>query len=250
MPVPQARGGGTGRPGLDPLTRKPRTPESPGAHFLIQHPTELGVMLINTHDTAIPSRTTTPIPRGGSLGDRFWSKVDRRGADECWPWRGAVCPQGYGFISIQASDSDLPFSRWTSLRAHRVSAEFAGLDIDGMQVLHSCDNPPCVNPAHLRAGTARDNSRDMVARGRNRTLRSLQGPRAFSQLELAEIARRFRAGEPNSVIAEAFNATIRTIARIGSGQSDARPPATRQRGTRIDWTGSRSPEPATSGGLS
>jgi DNA-directed RNA polymerase specialized sigma subunit len=54
----------------------------------------------------------------------------------------------------------------SSILAHRISAQIAGYDIDCLQVLHSCDNPGCCNPTHLRTGTHTDNMRDKVERKR------------------------------------------------------------------------------------
>lgn len=88
--------------------------------------------------------------------DRFWSRVDKDGA--CWEWAGARHPQGYGVFSAGGR----------SLRAHRFAFQLANGPIpEGMFVLHSCDNPPCVNPAHLRLGSHADNMRDMSARRRH-----------------------------------------------------------------------------------
>lgn len=94
---------------------------------------------------------------GRPLAERFWEKVDRRGPDECWMWTASRRALGYGQIRIGGK----------SRKAHRVAYELANGPIPaGMAVLHGCDNPPCVNPAHLRAGTMTDNVRDMVTRGR------------------------------------------------------------------------------------
>lgn len=87
----------------------------------------------------------------------FASKVERRGADDCWPWLGATDKNGYGTFGWQG----------VRHRAHRWALSLSGVPVDpGLLVLHNCDNPRCVNPAHLRQGTAKDNSEDMVARNR------------------------------------------------------------------------------------
>lgn len=90
--------------------------------------------------------------------DAFWRNVDRRGPDECWPWRRGCDRDGYGRLRRDRVD----------LRAHRVALETAVGPIPvGMSVCHRCDNPPCCNPAHLFVGTNRDNVLDMVGKGRN-----------------------------------------------------------------------------------
>lgn len=82
----------------------------------------------------------------------FWSRVDVRGPDECWPWMNAKTPNGYGTVYFGGR----------MVGAHRVSWELTHGPIpDGLFVLHHCDNPPCCNPAHLFTGTHTDNVRDM-----------------------------------------------------------------------------------------
>lgn len=90
------------------------------------------------------------------LVGRFFAKVEFRGEDECWPWTG-MRAHGYGYIWREGK----------MVRAHRLSYEIHVGEIpEGLLVLHSCDNPGCVNPAHLRVGTGVDNSRDAIERGR------------------------------------------------------------------------------------
>lgn len=91
------------------------------------------------------------------VATRFWSKAFQPGPDECWTWMRGTFRKGYGEF------------RWKgrSWLAHRVAYLLThGVLTPGLNVLHTCDNPPCVNPAHLYEGTCQQNSDDMVARNR------------------------------------------------------------------------------------
>jgi hypothetical protein len=89
---------------------------------------------------------------------RFWAKVNKKGPDDCWPWTACVDRHGYGTFVIGRSKK----------RAHRVSFELCHRALSpGECALHKCDNPPCCNPAHLWAGSLKDNMIDMASKGRD-----------------------------------------------------------------------------------
>jgi HNH endonuclease len=93
------------------------------------------------------------------VAKRFWSKVDKRGPDECWPWTAGTAGKG-GYGRFRMGDKRVQASRvaWEMEHGRPLPPE--------LDALHSCDNPPCVNPAHIWPGTAADNVRDAVAKGR------------------------------------------------------------------------------------
>ena len=95
--------------------------------------------------------------------ERFWSYVDKEGPTQshmdtpCWLWTASTSPMGYGSFWM---------GKETHSRAHRVSW-FIRHQVDTeLNILHHCDNPSCVNPDHLFAGTQQDNVDDMFAKGR------------------------------------------------------------------------------------
>jgi hypothetical protein len=89
------------------------------------------------------------------MSERFWRKV--RKGEGCWEWTGARNSKGYGNVRIAR--------RYRG--AHRVSYELTRGPIPaGLLVCHSCDNPVCVRPDHLFLGTVKNNSDDMVRKGR------------------------------------------------------------------------------------
>ena len=124
----------------------------------------------------------------------FLSKVDRRGADECWPWRGPRLPKGYGSF----------IHHGISYKAHRYSWEHAnGVALGVRHALHRCDNPGCVNPKHIFPGTNEDNNADMVKKGRQ--MRGTGCHRAvLNEFVVAEMRRRAAAGETAAALGRDF----------------------------------------------
>lgn len=92
------------------------------------------------------------------LATRFWSRVDRQGLNDCWEWTGPTTgSQAYGAFCF---DSGYVY-------AHRFSYILTHGEIpDDQVVMHTCDNPPCVNPLHLKLSSQGENIRDSVDKGR------------------------------------------------------------------------------------
>lgn len=104
------------------------------------------------------SRRCMGIAQRRPINERFWSRVDKRGPNDCWEWMGGRYHSGHG-----STGADINGER----RTHRLSWVFHNGPIpNGACVLHACDNPPCVNPKHLFLGSQLENVADMKAKGR------------------------------------------------------------------------------------
>jgi hypothetical protein len=99
---------------------------------------------------------------------RFRAKFAEGASDACWIWQSNTNGAGYGLI--------WDLERKRKVLAHRYAYELHyGVTLPKGQsivIAHHCDNPACVNPAHLFATTIRGNAEDMVRKGRSRTVRT------------------------------------------------------------------------------
>lgn len=136
------------------------------------------------------------------LAQRLWAFVDRRGPDECWPWRGCVNERGYGRIGTGVGNY-LTY-------AHRAAWEVTFGIPPGMCVLHRCDVPPCCNPAHLYLGTRADNNADMARKGR-----APRGPeRSNTKLTEAKVLEIRASSDSYRQLADVYGVSRRTVADV------------------------------------
>lgn len=144
-----------------------------------------------------------------SLVERFHAKYEKAESG-CWEWTAALAGKGYGQIKI-------PKTRRQAY-AHRLSYQiFKGPIPERTEVCHTCDNPKCVNPAHLFLGSRKDNAQDASQKGRIHispighngvlTVSQVRRIKKALQLNLMTIAE----------VARAFDVSHTTISRIKRG---------------------------------
>lgn len=139
---------------------------------------------------------------------RFKAKIKRAGADQCWEWQAYRRKDGYGIFQLGNKPM---LSHRLALAAHLGRA----LERDEL-ALHSCDNPPCVNPVHLRVGTDADNVRDRDERQRRRPPQGIRNGRAqLTESEVREIrALAAAGGDTHKEIGRRFGVAKATITHI------------------------------------
>lgn len=146
-----------------------------------------------------------------TLEERFMAKVSPCPITGCWWWTGGGHERGYGRIGRGRRDSGVA-------SATHVALMIVGRPVpDGMFACHTCDNPACVNPAHLFAGTHIDNMRDMDAKGR-RTIRCGESSPTskLTEMQVRDMRSRFDRFD-NAAIGRNFGVSKETVRKIRAG---------------------------------
>ena len=178
-------------------------------------PADYGRDVCSTHRTRIqnglPLRDERRVESKAAM-DALWSRLAPDMGADCIEWPGSRFASGYGRSSRNG--------QVTATRA--VWIELFGPIPDGLYVCHRCDNPPCVNPAHLFLGTLADNARDRDSKGRAADLNGERNPRArLSSQDVADIRAAVASGETCLAVGLRFGVSKAHVSNIVRGKRRA-----------------------------
>lgn len=153
----------------------------------------------------IENRYASHKRRAATYIERFWSRVDKRQEDDCWPWLGTTNQTGYGVVRLGG--------RYEI--AHRVAWQIHNNRVipEALFGCHSCDNPVCCNPNHIFLGTPADNSSDMVRKGRSHSPAD-GGPNAKLTRSDADAIYSLKGTRKQLSVAEQFGVSQSTVSLI------------------------------------
>jgi hypothetical protein len=140
----------------------------------------------------------------------FMARVAIDPVTSCWVWQRMLMPNGYGQMGYKSRGSML---------AHRAAYEvFVGPLIEGLMVCHTCDNPRCVNPAHLVQATAQWNAQDMKAKQRGNYANACKGSQVKHLAKMTEASvlelRSLEGQLSNKQLAEKYGITVAVVGKI------------------------------------
>lgn len=139
------------------------------------------------------------------LDERFWSKVKKSAAHGCWEWQANKNNKGYGMFSVS--------SYVGKKLAHRLSYASANGPIPaGIVVRHRCDNPACVNPSHLVAGTQKQNMTDAAEKERIANTR-------LSTVAIISLLKDYVAGVPRKALCKRYGLQASSLSSYTDGKA-------------------------------
>jgi HNH endonuclease len=144
--------------------------------------------------------------------ERFWNKVNKNTLSGCWEWSGSLKCGGYGLFRVKGR----------LYKAHRFSWILnVGSIPKGKLVCHKCDNPKCVNPAHLFLGTHTDNARDRENKNRRPIFRGEAHPNSsLSDCQAVAIVEKYKTGRYSCrALAKEYDVASSTIHRLITKQT-------------------------------
>jgi len=149
--------------------------------------------------------------------DRFWSKINKKGPDECWPWT-ACLEGGYGNLTIYFNGKPM---HWKGHRVAWIIHNKQFPPADNPLILHSCiASPGCCNPAHLKCGTDFQNMLDKVEQGRTNYQRGSKiGTAKLSEPQVAMIKKLLGWGYTSKELGKMFNINKSCIQKISINQT-------------------------------
>jgi len=158
--------------------------------------------------------------RPANTPEELWSKVDRKGLNECWPWLGSINEQGYGRVEIADISYyahrviyNLVHPGLISLKAPRIRTAWGFLR-------HSCDNPICCNPKHLLVGTLKENTNDRRVRNLNSWVSGENHGNSKLTMKQAREARLLRqTGIGPTALAKKFGISLPSMKSLLRGDS-------------------------------
>ena len=148
--------------------------------------------------------------KSGTLEDRVrhigWSNV----SGGCWEWKGSRHSFGHGVLSFQGQ----------RIGAHRAAySVWVGPIPEGKEIRHKCDNPPCINPAHLEPGTHAENMQDSAVRGRARSSRGEEKHSAIlTEQKVLDIRSMALQGQSSKDLSLTYGVSYYTIRDIVTGR--------------------------------
>ena len=149
-----------------------------------------------------------PLGHNRILLHDFLGNALQSNMDECIEWPFGRDRQNYGAVQRNGK----------VLKAHRLVAGICFMrELKSWEVVrHTCDNPPCCNPKHLRVGTQTDNIKDMFSKGRNTS-----GMAKLNRQSVKDIKRRYALGERQASIAKDYGVHRSSISNVCRGKTYA-----------------------------